>query len=294
MLRKILLSGIALTFMTGIANAESRSLPPSMIGTWCYVDKVDDKVDKKTDQYKRGRCDYGLRIAADAVGYNSGEDVSCDSRKIVPVNRGYEVQFKCQGEDLLWDQKATIWLDGRYLMYRVDRTYNERVDMGGCVVNDPTGTPLNVRKGPSSSAAILGALNNGTIVSTGTTQGNWVRVAPHEAPGKSGWVYKKYLECPDPPARRVKLPAEIKELTAPKEEKRVPTAEPKDDDMYAALQKFTCGGFRGVLWKQINGNGAFFRMYGTTPEDNKRFKVVDGEFFLDGKKCDLSAKEDER
>jgi hypothetical protein len=27
----------------------------------------------------------------------------------------------------------------------------------GCVVNDPTGTPLNVRKGPSSSAAILGA-----------------------------------------------------------------------------------------------------------------------------------------
>jgi len=70
----------------------------------------------------------------------------------------------------------------------------------GCIVADPSGTPLNVRKGPSSSAAILGALNNGTTVSTGTTSGEWVRIAPHEAHGKSGWVYRKYLDCPQPSA----------------------------------------------------------------------------------------------
>jgi Bacterial SH3 domain len=64
----------------------------------------------------------------------------------------------------------------------------------GCIVADPTGTPLNVRKDPSSSAAILGALNNGTSVSTGATRGEWVRIVPQE--GKTGWVYRKYLDCP--------------------------------------------------------------------------------------------------
>jgi uncharacterized protein YraI len=62
-----------------------------------------------------------------------------------------------------------------------------------CVVSDPTGTPLNVRDQPSVSAPILGALNNGVVVSTGATQGDWVRVVPQE--GRSGWVYRKYLNC---------------------------------------------------------------------------------------------------
>jgi serine protease Do len=62
-----------------------------------------------------------------------------------------------------------------------------------CVVSDPTGTPLNVRDQPSISAPILGALNNGVVVSTGATHGDWVRVVPQE--GRSGWVYRKYLNC---------------------------------------------------------------------------------------------------
>jgi Bacterial SH3 domain len=64
-----------------------------------------------------------------------------------------------------------------------------------CVVADPTNTPLNVRKDPSASARILGALNNGTRVSTGRTRGNWVSIVPHGVNGKSGWVWREHLDC---------------------------------------------------------------------------------------------------
>jgi uncharacterized protein YraI len=69
-----------------------------------------------------------------------------------------------------------------------------------CVVNDPTGTPLNVRNAPSTSAPILGALKNGAVVSTGAPRGDWVRIIPRE--GKVGWVYRKFLDC-EPSKRAV-------------------------------------------------------------------------------------------
>jgi Bacterial SH3 domain len=62
-----------------------------------------------------------------------------------------------------------------------------------CIVADPSGTPLNVRNGPSSGATILGALHNGTSVSVKDRRGDWVRIVPQD--GKSGWVYRKYLDC---------------------------------------------------------------------------------------------------
>jgi hypothetical protein len=67
-----------------------------------------------------------------------------------------------------------------------------------CIVADPTGTPLNVRKGPNPNAPIFGALKNGTTVSTGTSRGDWVSIVPREASGKSGWVYRKFLDCREP------------------------------------------------------------------------------------------------
>jgi hypothetical protein len=76
-----------------------------------------------------------------------------------------------------------------------------------CIVNDTSGTPLNVRNAPNSNAPILGALSNGTNVTTSTTSGDWVYVVPKN--GKTGWVAKKYLDCPDPSARRAKLPSEM-------------------------------------------------------------------------------------
>jgi Bacterial SH3 domain len=73
------------------------------------------------------------------------------------------------------------------------------VSADGCIVADPTGTPLNVRKRPSQHAPIIGALNNGTAVQTEMSQGDWVHIVPHEAPGKSWWVWRKFLDCHDKP-----------------------------------------------------------------------------------------------
>jgi hypothetical protein len=44
----------------------------------------------------------------------------------------------------------SIWLDGRFIFYRIDRTSNERPEM--------------------------------------ETLGDWVKIVPHEIGGKSGWV----------------------------------------------------------------------------------------------------------
>ncbi len=66
-----------------------------------------------------------------------------------------------------------------------------------CVVNDPTGTPLNVRARPNGP--ILGALHNGAVVeildSTFDHRGRpWSYIAPIEA-GKRGWVFREFLNC---------------------------------------------------------------------------------------------------
>jgi uncharacterized protein YraI len=60
-----------------------------------------------------------------------------------------------------------------------------------CIVADPTGTPLNVRKRPSQHSPIIGALNNGiTVSSTRMSRGDWVHIVPHKALGKSRWVWR--------------------------------------------------------------------------------------------------------
>jgi uncharacterized protein YraI len=67
-----------------------------------------------------------------------------------------------------------------------------------CIVADPTGTPLNVRKRPSQHSPIIGALNNGiTVSSTRMSRGDWVHIVPHKALGKSGWVWRKFIDCPE-------------------------------------------------------------------------------------------------
>lgn len=65
-----------------------------------------------------------------------------------------------------------------------------------CTVNDPTGTPLNVRSKPNGP--IVGAFYNGTRVNLWKLVyvGNkpWARIEPI-GPGKSGWVFRNYLNC---------------------------------------------------------------------------------------------------
>ena len=66
-----------------------------------------------------------------------------------------------------------------------------------CTVNDPSGTPLNVRASPYG--AILGALQNGALVKvqkeTSDRRGDaWAYIVPVQA-GKTGWAFRKYLSC---------------------------------------------------------------------------------------------------
>jgi hypothetical protein len=78
-----------------------------------------------------------------------------------------------------------------------------------CIVADPTGTPLNVRERRSQHAPIIGALNNGITVSTRMSRGDWVYIVPAEAPGKSGWVWRKFLDCTEQSLPVPKLPEDI-------------------------------------------------------------------------------------
>ena len=65
----------------------------------------------------------------------------------------------------------------------------------GCVVADPTGTPLNVRSAPQGR--ILSILPNGTavvVVEERALAGRrWAKVTATD--GTLGWVFASYLDC---------------------------------------------------------------------------------------------------
>lgn len=66
-----------------------------------------------------------------------------------------------------------------------------------CTVQDPSGTPLNVRARPYGP--ILGALSNGVPVRlldmTTDREGKpWAYIVPR-GPGRAGWVYREYIDC---------------------------------------------------------------------------------------------------
>jgi SH3 domain-containing protein len=66
-----------------------------------------------------------------------------------------------------------------------------------CLVDDPTGTPLNVRASPNGS--ILGALFNGvrveiTDMTLDRNGKRWAHVVPLDG-GRRGWVFREFLDC---------------------------------------------------------------------------------------------------
>jgi SH3-like domain-containing protein len=64
---------------------------------------------------------------------------------------------------------------------------------GTCVVADPTGTPLNVRTVPSTTAgATVDKLQNGTTVQVLQQHDNWAFVR-NQSYSTSGWVYSPFL-----------------------------------------------------------------------------------------------------
>jgi len=73
------------------------------------------------------------------------------------------------------------------------------VDAVVCTVEDPTGTPLNVRNRPNG--ALVGALHNDAevlAVQNAIVNGKvWSKVIPLGA-GKEGWVFYNFLSCSHP------------------------------------------------------------------------------------------------
>ena len=100
----------------------------------------------------------------------------------------------CQVIDYTWDSQNAA-LRFHYVM-TVDRA--PVVARGrGCTVDDPTGTPLNLRASPNGP--ILGALYNGTSVEvrdiTADRSGRrWAYIVPLTE-GKRGWAFRDYLDC---------------------------------------------------------------------------------------------------
>lgn len=95
----------------------------------------------------------------------------------------------------------------------------------GCVVADPSGTPLNLRDAPNG--AILQTLRNGTqvtILRTTTLAGKpWALIA--NASGQQlGWVYRRYVNCAAAPPRAVRPrePAARPARPAPARVRRAP------------------------------------------------------------------------
>ncbi len=64
-----------------------------------------------------------------------------------------------------------------------------------CVVNDPTGTPLNIRSRPGGST--IGQVANGSIVTVVDTDGEWAKVVVVSQGNAQvrGWVYSRYIAC---------------------------------------------------------------------------------------------------
>lgn len=75
-------------------------------------------------------------------------------------------------------------------------TVSAQTDWGICSVQDPTGTPLNVRAKPGGK--ILTTVRNGTSVDidTGTAASKWARIRfTRGRKTITGWVLRDFLSC---------------------------------------------------------------------------------------------------
>ena len=71
-----------------------------------------------------------------------------------------------------------------------------QTEWGVCSVDDPTGTPLNVRAKPNGR--VLTTVRNGTLVDidSGTSMSKWARIRFDRGRKRiTGWVLRDYLSC---------------------------------------------------------------------------------------------------
>ena len=72
------------------------------------------------------------------------------------------------------------------------------LDVGSCDVVDASGTPTNVRAGPSGRTAVLTTVSSGTSVPADDHVGSWYRLLTTPP----GWAHESAVRCTLPPAAR--------------------------------------------------------------------------------------------
>jgi hypothetical protein len=84
------------------------------------------------------------------------------------------------------------------IAYRVDGAPGLGLASVTCTVNDPTGTPLNVRSDPNGD--VVGTLANGIAVAVvesriASNGKGWVKVADPKTQSPIGWVFRDFVSC---------------------------------------------------------------------------------------------------
>jgi hypothetical protein len=140
-MRKLLVVTTMLVALSEFARAESPSLPPSIRGDWCYAGmagKSDHKV--STTRYTRRKCkdsDGWMEIKSRRM---EGHEWGCNIQRVAIAGTKLKVWSKCGGEGMTSDEEATLWFDGKYLVYQsvTSNVFSERPTM---VCRDHRSTP---------------------------------------------------------------------------------------------------------------------------------------------------------
>jgi hypothetical protein len=200
-------------------QAEEVMLPPAMLGYWCYQGNLPNAADSAVYDRAMGkdsrswRCKSPSGGGEDLViwpnGYTAAEvaasyGTDLDSltcrliRASVDRYAVYTVDYKCSNGPERWLLRL-IAPDRLVITFPDLRKGNDlSPNQTGCRVNDPTGTPLNVRTTPNGNT--VGTLNNGDLVSVldraSDRKGKrWVYVGNNENNKPIGWVYREFITC---------------------------------------------------------------------------------------------------
>src|SRR5262249_40657131 len=197
-MKKLLLSGIAALFLaTGAAHGDT--LPSKMLGKWCQV-----TTQKHRQTYKRGACGINLR----RDGYETGEDYSCDFKKIKRLPNGsYFIRAECGGEGYIGNEDMVFQIvdDKLEIIITTIRFCVSVIEPPPNVVEDPEYDPnawLALRQGPGAQFKITTKLKDGDDLDADIIKEDWMHITnvPRlnmEADNPKivqGWVRSKYVK----------------------------------------------------------------------------------------------------
>ncbi len=114
-------------------------------------------------------------VNVDDLNIRSGN--SADFSSVGKLNQGTEVS--------VYDRLGNWYRIGEERWVHSDYVKMRFQDKSGVV--DVDGSDLNIRKGPSSSTAVVGKIKDGEKVTVSDSEGSWLEI------GKDRWVHSKYI-----------------------------------------------------------------------------------------------------